>query len=1206
MARGERPLDAGAGVLLEFAADLRRLRTEAGSPTYQQLASRAHYSVATLSTAANGRKLPSLAVTMAYVKACDGDTVDWEKRWHATAAALAPAAEHQVDRSPYAGLAAFQVEDSPWFFGRERQVAELVARLTRQRFAAVFGASGVGKSSLLRAGLAAQWLAESPNRAVVLCTPGAHPLTELEKHTSALMTATLVVVDQFEEIFTVCRDEAERDEFITTLLALARQDDVRVIIGVRADFYTHCTRHTELLGALADAQIAVGPMNVDELRRTIVEPARRADCTVETTLLTELIAHTSGQDGVLPMLSHALRETWHRRRGNTLTLAGFQAAGGIDGALARTAESVYATLDDDQRNAVRNLFMRLCALGEGTEDTKRRIGRDELPSGAEAVLDVLADARLITLADSTVDITHEALIRAWPRLQQWLAADRDALRTHRQLTEAAQTWSRLDHDPGALYRGARLAVVREWTDRDALNATESAFLDASVRQHDSEIAIATRRTRRMRRLTVGLAVLLVAVSLVSILALQQRQEAVHARELAVSRQLATQALTLAVSQRSTAKLLSVEAFRTSPTFEARSALMSMSAHLHHRTDFAAHAGAASKVVFAPDGHTLVSAGRDGVVAISDATNRRRVAGLTGHRTWLKSMALSPDGRTLATGGNDHNLVLWDLTSRSTIATLSQHTNVVRDIAFSPDGQLLATASDDRTAMLWDVRERKHLATLTAHTDKVTGVKFSPDGRTLATTGEDKAVMLWDVPGRTRMRALTGHSGPIAAVAFSPDGGTLATAGDDRGVHLWNLANGALSAALTGHGVGRIVTAAFSPDGRTLATGGLDDTVILWDTKTRVLRAKMTGLHTNVYAVTFNLDGTLLASAGEDGKIVLWDTTRAPLPNPRGEVVNDVAFSPSGNTLLLGGGTQAVAWDVRSRVPRAVHTGPPSTAVTGVAFHPDGDTAALSVQSMVDPYTGPDNVLTFWDRAGTVSRTGHQLPPQDVTFSPDGRTIATGGSDNSIVLWDTKSRTQLATLDAGSVVNGVTFSPDGRTIAATVHEPNVVMLWDTATHQRKATFQGHDGWVGSVRFSPDGKTIASSSADETIILWDASTGAQLQRINGANDDAFTGLAFGPDGRTLAFTSADHTVLLWDITARAPITRLTGHNGIVRNLAFSPDGATLASAADDGTVVLWDTDAERVARHLCATLARDLTETEWAQFIPEVPYRSTCQP
>ncbi|MFI6511878.1 WD40 repeat domain-containing protein [Streptosporangium sp. NPDC050855] len=1231
------------------------MRQNAGNPGYRNLARRAHYSAGTLAQAARGEKLPSLAVTLAYVRACGGDTAEWETRWRRIAeevrASPADAGDDEGGETPYLGLAAFQEEDAERFHGREGIVDELIARLARQRFLAVFGASGVGKSSLLRAGLIprarACESADGGGWRPVLMTPGAHPLRE---YATRLATANgtspdelyaallddpsclpgmlgrvsprqpvggtlLLVIDQFEEVFTLCHDTRERGRFIAALSAHAgRADDrTRVVLGVRADFYAHCADHPVLAAALTDAQMLIAPMATEELRQAVTQPARDAGCTVEGALLAAIIADTAGRPGSLPLLSHALVETWHRRRGNTLTLAGYRAAGGIHGALVKTAETLYATLTPAQRSCARNLLIRLTALGEGTGDTARRITRGELDADnpdTRAVLDLFAEARLITLGDDTVEIAHETLIRAWPRLRQWLTADREGLRVHRQLTEAARTWEALDHDPGALYRGARLAIAREWVThdgrRDTLNRVERVFLDTSIRSEDAERTRIVRRGRQLRRLALGLAFLLLATTGTGVVAVRQWHDAEHAHQVALSRQLAAQTLTLADSEPGTAMLLAAEAFASAPTAEARGALLSISSSQAHSGVLTGHTGAVSQVLFAPDGHRLFSVGRDRTVALWDVRRGARLATLPGHDTWLKAAALSPDGGVLATGGDDGRLVLWDATGRARVATLTGHTGPIREIAFSHDGRTVATASDDRTVILWDAVRHTRLTTLTGHTAKVRGVAFSPDGRTLATAGDDKLVILWDRERRVRLATLTGHSETASAVAFSPDGRTLATAGGDTTVILWEVAPRTRVATLTHRRPGQVIALRFSPDGRTLATSGHDPAILLWDVERRVLRGRLTGHHNNVYTLDFNPRTSMLASAGEDGTIILWDTARASLAGHAAEV-NDVAFSPDGRLLATASADRIMVWRTGDRTLHTVHTaGFPR--VNALAFSPDGRILATAA-GVIEPSSGkPEGTVTLWTlgRKTSTRLAGHAGAVLDVAFSPDGRVLATASADRTVMLWDVARRTRLATLTGHDLpVNGVAFSPDGRVLATAGHDP-AVMLWNVATRKPLAApLSGHTGWVRTVAFSPDGRVLATAGADRTVMLWDVARRTRLATLTGHADAITTGVAFSPDGRTLAFADGDHTVTLWDIRHGVHTARLTGHTQPIHSIAFSPDGRSLATAGADHNVSLWSTDPGQAVTRVCRILARDLTAEEWQRYVPGMPYRRTCR-
>ncbi|MCX2969551.1 MULTISPECIES: nSTAND1 domain-containing NTPase [Streptomyces] len=965
MPRGERPLDEGSSPLLEFAAELRRLRRGAGTPSYRELARRAHYSIATLSEAAGGRKLPTLAVTLAYVRACGGDAQSWERRWYeVTRATLPPVPEPArgptgacaAGAPPYAGLAAFDSADADRFFGRERLVDELAERLGRQRLVALVGASGEGKSSLLRAGLVPRLRAAEGGTLVRVLTPGAHPLAECLRHLTALgdedasaasgggpggteepgrsergpgdpvvsrtgagRPATVqpeagepgaarsgaggararvpgprvpesgrpgagapragggagppeppappappgtdwaervdralrahpgagelvLIIDQFEEVFTVCRGEREREAFLAELAAVARgaAGRCRVVLGVRADFYAHGTAHPLLVDVLREAQVVLGPMSAEELRQAIVEPARRSGLNVEGALQATLVAGAHGRAGVLPLLSHALLETWRGRRGTTLTLTAFQRAGGLDGGLAQTAEGLYTALRERQRDIIRQVFVRLVALGDGPEDTRRPLPRTELDDDEDTaqVLESAARLRLISLDHERVQLTHEALIRAWPRLRGWLEEDRDRLRVHRRLTEAAHAWEDVDRDPGALYRGERLALARELLTgpRPGLTAGERAFLDASSAAEAAARRSARRRTLTWRYVVALLAVLLAVAVVATERAARAQYELARQRDRAAAQSLADTAADLGHDQPGLAVQLGLTAYRLDASPRTRDSLLSTLA-----TPWVAHPGEVLWLAYAPGGDLLATAGSDHTARLwrtEDESLPVASATVPGHRKTVRSVAFSPDGATLATASDDHTTRLWNITNPhhpTPTATLTGHRDAVRSVAFSPDGTTLATASDDHTTRLWNITNPHHptpTATLTGHTTSVFSVAFSPDGATLATAGgSDAPVALWDVrdPGAPdRLATLPGHRDVVGAVAFSADGNRLATASDDRTVGLWDVSDPGRptpTATLSGH-TSAASSVAFSPDGGTLASSGFDRVVRL--------------------------------------------------------------------------------------------------------------------------------------------------------------------------------------------------------------------------------------------------------------------------------------------------------------------------------------------------------------------------------------------
>ncbi|WP_229854106.1 nSTAND1 domain-containing NTPase [Streptomyces filipinensis] len=1227
-------MDPGAGPVQRFAFELRKLRAEAGGITYRVLAQRAGYGPTTLSQAAAGDRLPTLSVTLAYVRACGGDPAEWEARWRQAVdevAALGPRDGDERGEPPYKGLARFEAGDGGLFFGRDQLTTELLELLRRRRFAAVFGPSGSGKSSLLRAGLipALQHTQDPGLRlaAIRILAPGDRPahtharVCEPGDTSAGAGTAaadTLIVVDQFEEVFTLCQDSGERARFIDMLLAARRPENrLRVLIAVRADFYGRCAEHRDLADALRDAHLLAGPMSPAELREVVVGPAAAAGLTVERALTARLVQEVADAPGGLPLLSHVLLETWRRRRGKALTMGGYEAAGRLAGAIAKTAEDVYRRFTEEQSGAARRVMLRLVAPGDGTPDTRRPAERRELqniggPTTAQ-VLEALTRARLLTQDDDTVDLAHEALLTAWPRLRGWIEADRERLRTHRKLTEAARAWEDLSRDPGALYRGSRLTTAHEHfgqQHRGDLTELEHAFLTTSLQAREHEEHAAARTTRRLRTLTASLSVLLVLAVVAGLVAWQQsrmsdrqRHDADTARQVALSRQLAAQSAGLVGTDSDLASLLAIRAYRTSPTPAALESLYAAAA-VPLRYRLPARHGAVTSVAFSPDGRTLATSveGRDGAVRLWDTGTGRLERSLTGHPAWVWAMTFSPDGRTLATAALDHGVQLWS-PATGRLRTGLPGPRDAFSLAFSPDGHTLATAGDDRGVELWDTASAHLRRTLGPPTSEMLSVAYSPDGRTLATGGKGHELKLWDpVSGRLR-RSLPAQPSGVSSVAFSPDGRTLATAGPDRTVRLWDPADGRLRTGLPGP-ADDTAPLAFSPDGRTLATTGPDHTVRLWDTATGTTRTTLTGHTDTVLAVAFGPDGHTLATAGRDQSVRLWDTAdgpnRAVLPGPPGQTPC-VAFGPDGQTLAAAGPGHGVdLWNTGDRRRRRTLTNGLKD-VTWVVFSPDGRTLAT---------LGRDRGVGLWNAAAGRLRRRLSGDTGDVfrmAFSPDGRTLATRGVERGVELWDAgtgRLRTTLPEFVDGT--GSLAFSPDGRSLA-TGGDNGPVRLWDTATGRLRTHLPGHADSVESLAFSPDGRTLAVAGDDGTVRLWDTKTRRVRTSLPGRAAPGFA-IVFSPDGRTLVTAgSSASTVRLWDAATGNPLATLAGHTGTVLSVAFSPDGRTLATAGGDRTVRLWNvllpTPAAAIGK-LCRALGRDLTPQERSTYLPDQPPHPTC--
>jgi WD40 repeat protein len=1176
---------------------------------------------------------------------------------------------------PYKGLFYFDESDSDLFFGREKLTASLVERLfsgleADHRFLTVIGASGSGKSSLVRAGLipALRWRQESSGWLVYVMTPTAHPLEALAETFNGRVSKqaiikefastaqglhkyldrqanvsgsehALLVIDQFEELFTLCRNEIEQHVFVENVLTVALQPGGKslVVIAMRADFYAHCAQFDLLRQAVSSYQEYIGPMSMDDLRRVIEEPAKRGHWEIEQGLV-EVLLHDVGADagrapepGALPLLSHALLETWQRRRGHTMTLSGYIASGGVRGAIAETAETVfYDKLDQSQRDIARQIFLRLTELGgdSPTADTRRRVGFEELVSKQEdrdivrEVLSTLADARLITTDQDVAEVAHEALIREWPTLRNWLEENREGLRLHRHLTVTAQEWDRSNHDPSILYRGARLAQSLEWASEhtDDLNLLERSFLGASQvlvekeaaereAQHQRELESAqklantekkraeeqTRSNRRLRQRAIVLTTAFVLAGILALVAVIFWQRTIQANMLATSRELSAAAVNNLQIDPERSTLLALQALEISDTLEARNALHQALPDLHLLHTISAHTQAVG-VAYSPDGKWLASIDNfDGETKVWDAATFDLLDTLPGEPgAFAFDVAFSPDGKLLATAVTT-KVILWDVASGQKLFSLDGElaepisTNVLVHIAFSPDGKRLAIANMDGKPRVFDLATRTEVLSLVGHTGTCEGIAYSPDGGKLATSDMTGVIKIWDAQVGEELLSLE-HGGFIHSVVFSPDDRRLASVSETGTIKVWDAATGNELLRLQG-GLSGIYDVAFMPDGKGLVTCGKEGSVRVRDVEFGQEYLTLTSSTSTAISIAVSPDGKRIASSGYDGTIKIWDAAPGrevfTLPE-HADIVWDVVYSPDGALLASASQDGKIKiWDPGAGTLKLMlpTDGSIADGFSSIAFSPNGQGLAAG---------GLNGILYLWDAETgqlEMSLPGHLEPIVDLDFSPDGRWLATGSWDGSAKIWDLSQGKEVLSIEGPWF--GVVFSPDGKSVFGS-HLDQSVHRWDITTGEDLGQYSGEGRDVFDLAVSPDGKLLAMSRQDGVVILWDVASGSKVKTIP-AHGAIVLRVAFNHDGTLLATASFDRLAKVWDVRTGEEVATFFGNNGDVFSVAFSPEGNQLATAGADGTIRTYTLRIDDLIAQAKSRLTRSLTEEECRKYL-----------
>jgi len=1198
--------------------------------------------------------------------------------------------------NPYKGLRAFQESDATDFYGRAELTTKLVNRLNEDRadarFLAVIGPSGSGKSSVVKAGVIPSVrqgaLSGSENFFVAEMVPGIDALDELETVLLSIAVSPpsdlrerleasetglfellneilpdddselFLLIDQFEEIFTQTEDNRVRTHFMNSLQYAVTHPQSRLwsIITIRADFYDKPLLYPKFGELVRERGEIVLPLSRNELESAIVQPAKNMGIEMEQELVSQIIQDVQEEPGALPLLQYALTELFDRRSGLLMTLQTYLDSGGVLGSLARRAEELYLEMDDRHQEAVRQLFLRLVTLGEGTEDTRRRVRWSELSfydaddDPLTDVLDTFTKYRLLTgdndpqTREPTVEVAHEALIRQWQRLRDWLSDNRENIRIQRQVVAAVNEWHQNGNDDSFLASGMRLdqfALLLDSSDI-ALTADETNYITSSIEQREADLraeqerqarerALEERARRNLRLLVAAMTVGLIIASGLAIFAFVQQQAAVRAegvardaqaeaetaQQLAEREALENNSISLSNLARFWGRAgedpllglaYAIEANNIdNPPVEVQRSLADLAWQPGAIRQLIGHGGEIWGVEYSADGQYVYTSGGsfsgqpDNTLIQWDTATGERVNTLDAHADRIYSVDVSPDGRYIATGSQDTNVIIWDAATGTPIHTLENHTSVIFEVKFSNDSTRLISGGGD-TIIVWDVESGTLLNSFDIHGDIILDMDVSADNSLVFSGSFDGSIALWELESGNVIHSM--EAGQITGARFLTDESRAVTADQDGNLIIWNLETGEaertiqhLEAPLRG---GVVV----APDGNTVIAADDNGNLIVWDISSPIDQPQLLfrGHDNRVTSLAINPAGNQVTTVSFDYTVIVWDLLGRDAEIQRftdhSQSVYAAVASPDGTQIASGAADgRLIIWNAESG--DILHDIPvDGGTIYSLDYHPDG-TSLLSASE--------DGIVRLWDvtTGDLLSEfSGLEAPARTVVFSPDGTLIAAAGGqvqisdsrspDNRILVWNSDGEIVHTFEGHQAAVRAVLFTPDGTALLSASDDTQIILRTLETGEQR--SFDGHSDAVWTLAFNADGSQFLSGSRDRSIIHWNTETGEQINVLT-EHRSGVRAVAFHPDGvhavsaaGDIATTGGedDYELLYWDLDLAVVLRELPGHSRTVRSLSFSDDGTEILSSADDSTVILWhadtlDTLIERLAQNyqiICA--------------------------
>lgn len=1150
------------------------------------------------------------------------------------------------DRAPFAGLAAFQEEDASRFFGRDRDIVTIEDRLRHHPLVAVLGPSGAGKSSIVRAGVIPALARSGQRWQTIIVRPGHAPSAALAaglmatlpmpgadssmsdiwdeaslidtwrtqpgRFASALRAYArthavrlLLFVDQFEELFTLCGDPAERSQFIACLEGVAddASSPLRVLLSMRSDFLDHFAEHRHMMFSVTRGLVFLPPMDRDRLREALTRPLARTGYRFESASTVDHMLDTLERTGIpLPLLQFTATKLWETRdvERALVTDDSYRRLGGVEGALSAHADAVLASLSEVETQLARALFLRLVTA----ERTRAVVALDQLrrrwtaDARLERVVERLAKARLIAVDSGgrgdgpTIELVHESLIDNWPTLGAWLESSREDAAFLSRLRTASEQWTRQGRPDDLLWRGRAARDAEQWFDGHQRSHGESmdpvfgVLGDHEQRYVRAVIAFANRtRRRRIRWAIAGFVILGAIAVVVSMLAVHTTHQAHRAerqarradtqahrlrtqtaaleRDAARARNATRMATARELSHDPTAVLALVRDVEPGPLppgwFElARWALAQ---------PIAEHVLAQEHIIrsaaFGPKGRWLATAAIDSTVRLWDIRDLRRQRVLRGHEGHVYAIAFSPDGTRLLTASADATARIWHVDDTEDVRIL-RHDARVYTAVFDARGERVVTAAADGVAHLWDARLGIRRATL-PHSERVRAAVFSPDGARVATASDDRIARVWNLADGRLSRALPGHGERVVSVMFNPDGDRLVTASDDETARIWDVDGDAPAIVLRGHD-DRLYTAVFSPDGTRVATSSRDRTARIWNADGSGLLMVLRGHAKEVNSARFNANGTHVVTASSDRSARIWRLQSEHRPRVlRGhrDRVYAATYSPDGTRIATASADQTVRVWPADDVGRAIVLRGFGQRVLWMAFSPDGE-------RLFTP--SPAEGVWSWPADGSAQptpvETGNCRVKGAIVEPRHGRIAMQCARSGIRIQPLSGNMTPIVWRDYHAEVTALAFSPDGERVAATFRDRSM-RVWRVDGTERPTIFHGHDGHVRSVSFSPDGRFIVSGSQDKTARIWnaDGSGAPTVLRGHDGTVSVHHTHAFSADGARLVTASSDKSVRLWSLTGSRDVVILRGPDHPVHMARFSPDGQFILSSSSDNAAWIW---------------------------------------